>query len=239
MKVAQALRKKITDQGPDSLWSYADFGGLPFQAVAKSLSRLAKDGLIRRVRKGLYYYPKQTALGPSQPSASALLAKTVMRGADAPVFSGGTASFQNLGLTTQVPAHYTLLCGLASRTIRIGKVTARVCHRELAHLAGASQQDVWLLDAIRNLKHVPDSTPTDALMRIMGQLRAAPRSMKRLLRFAQGEPPRVRALLGAMAEQVGYGGPELGRLQKSLNPLTKFHIGVSSVLSNSQAWNIV
>ncbi|MCM2321804.1 MAG: DUF6088 family protein [Oligoflexia bacterium] len=239
MNTAQTVRNKITDQGPDSLWSYADFGGVPFQALAKALSRLVKDGLIQRVRKGIYYYPKKTALGASQPSASALLAKAMVRGGDTPVFSGGTASFQNLGLTTQVPAQYTVLSGAAPRTIRIGGVTARVRHRELGHLAGASQRDVWLLDAIRNLKHVPDSTPADALAKVMKQLKAGAQPVKKLLRFAQGEPPRVRALMGAMAEQIGYQGPELRKLRKSLNPLTKFYIGVGSVLPNAPAWNIV
>ena len=63
--------------------------------------------------------------------------------------------------------------------------------------------------------------------------------MKRLLRFAGGEPPRVRALLGAMAEQIGYHGAEVGRLRQSINPLTKFRMGLSSVLPNASAWNIV
>lgn len=238
MKVAASIRKRITDQGPDSLWSYADFAGLPFQAVAKSLSRLAKDGLVQRIRKGLYYYPKQTALGASQPSASALLAKTVMRGGNTLVFSGGTASFQNLGLTTQVPAQYTLFGSSSSRTVRIGKITARIHRRDLGHLTGATQQDVWCLDAIRNLKHVPDSTPADALKKIMRQFKTGAQPVKRLLRFAQGEPPRVRALIGAMAEQVGYRGPEIKKLRNSLNPLTKFRIGVALVLSNASAWNI-
>ncbi len=239
MKAAQTIRKRITDQGPDALWSYADFGGLPLQAVAKCLSRLAKEGLIKRVRKGLYYFPKQTALGLSQPSASSLLAKTVMRCGNRPVFSGGTASFQNLGLTTQIPAQYTILSGLAAKTVRVGGLTARVRHRELGHLTGASQLDVWCLDAIRNLKHVPDSTPADALIKIMKQFKTGAHPLKKLLRFAQGEPPRVRALMGAMAEQVGYRGPEIKKLRSSLNPLTKFHIGVASVLSNAAIWNIV
>lgn len=239
MKAAQAIRKRIVNRGPDSLWSFDDFVGLPSQAVAKSLSRLAKDGFLQRVRKGLYYYPKQTVLGSSQPSSSALLGKIIAHSGYGAVFSGGTASFQNLGVTTQVPAQYTLLASIAPRTIRIGKMKARIQRRNLQHLTGASQHDVWILDSIRNLRHVPDSTPDEALTKIMSDLRGSRSSLKKLLRFAQGEPPRVRAVMGAMAEHIGYRGMELGRLRKSLNPLTKFRVGISRVLPNALAWNIV
>jgi len=236
---AQTIRKRITDQGPDSLWNFDDFVTLPQHAVAKTLSRLAKEGLILRVRKGLYYYPKATALGLSQPGASALFAKAIKKSKDVTVYSGGTASFQNLGITTQIPAQYTILGELTSRKIQIGKMTARIQRRSLAHLGGASQEDVWVLDSIRNLKHVPDSTPAEAVAKILRNFHDAHRPMKKLLRFAQGEPPRVRAVLGAIAEQLGYRGPETRSLKKSLNPLTKFHIEITSVLSNAASWNIV
>ena len=134
------------------------------------MSRFAQEGLLLRVKKGLYYYPKVTALSLSRPSHSALLEKMIMQESDGPIFSGGTASFQNLGLTTQVPVHYTLISTQAPRTFQIGEMTAKVQRRDLAHLAGVSQHEMWLLDAIRNLKHVPDSTPSDALVKILDLL---------------------------------------------------------------------
>ncbi len=239
MRTAQTIRKRISDRGPDSLWTFDDFDGLTHYAVAKTLSRLAKYGFIRRVRKGLYYYPRMTALGLSRPGTSALLAKAIRRSNGDMIYSGGTASFQNLGITTQIPAHYTLLGNLAPRKIHIGEVTVRIRRRSFSHMAGVSQQDIWILDSIRNLKNVPDSTPTDAVTKIIGHLRTSGRSMKKLLRFAQSEPPRVRAVLGAIAEQMGYRGPETGMLKQSLNPLTKYHVDVASALPNATSWNIV
>ena len=251
MTAAYVIRKRITDQGPDSLWAFDDFSSLPQYAVAKALSRFTMEGLIQRVRKGLYYYPKQTALGPSHPGTSALLAKTFKKSKGMAVYSGGTASFQNLGITSQIPAQYTLLSDMVSRKMSIGSLTVRIQRRSLAHLGGATQEDIWILDSVRNLKHVPDSTPADAVAKIVNRLQDLMRSsgrskgasqgttVKRLLRFAQGEPPRVRAVLGAIAERIGYHGPEGGALKNSLNPLTKFHLGIKSVLPNTQSWNIV
>ena len=240
MRAAQAIRRRIQARGPDSLWTFNDFGGFPGYAVAQALSRLAKEGFIRRIRRGLYYYPKMTAMGPSKPSTALLLAKTIRRSKGGTIFAGGTASFQNLGITTQVPAQYTILGNLAPRTIQIGEVTVRIRQRSFGHLKGASQEDFWVLDSIRNLKHVPDSTPTNAVAKIVANLRTSGRSVqRRLLQFARGEPPRVRAVLGAIAERIGYRGPETEMLKKSLNPLTKYHLDVASALPNASAWNIV
>ncbi len=239
MTAAKSILKRITDRGPDSLWTFDDFADLPQFAVAQALSRLAKKGFLRRVRKGLYYHAKLTALGPSQPSASDVLAKTVGRRPGRQVYSGGTASFQNLGVTTQVPAQYTLIGDVSPRQIRIGGLSARLQRRPVAHLQGATQEDVWILDSLRNLKKVPDATAADAVRGVMTNLATSQRPLKKLLRFGQGEAPRVRAVLGAIAEQLGYRGPETRTLRKSLNPLSKFHLGITSVLPNARSWNIV
>lgn len=239
MRTTQAIRKRIQAKGPDSLWTIDDFQGSSRYAVAQALSRLAKGGIIRRIRRGLYYYPKMTALGASTPSTSALLAKTIRPAKGTVIFSGGTASFQNLGITTQIPAHYTLLGNVAPRTLKIGEVTVRIRRRPFDQLKGVCQEDIWVLDSIRNLNHVPDSTPADAVTKIITNLRRSDQTVQRLLRVARGEPPRVRAVMGAIAERIGCRGPATEMLRRSLNPLTKYRVGVSSVLPNASAWNIV
>jgi predicted transcriptional regulator of viral defense system len=56
-------------------WTLSDFRDLEL-TVAHALSRLNADGELQRVRKGLYFRPKMTAIGPSMPSASAAVAHT-------------------------------------------------------------------------------------------------------------------------------------------------------------------
>lgn len=238
MNVAKTIRSTISQQGADTLWSFADFSHLSQVPVAKALSRLAKEGFIQRIRKGIYYFPKSTALGLSRPSASALLEKTLGRKGDA-IFSGGTSSFQNLGVTTQVPAQYTLLAPGASRKVMVGNLKVTLRQRRFTNYADITQEDAWLLDAVRNIKHPPDSTPHDAALQVMKVLRARKRPLKKLLNIAMSEPPRVRAVLGAMAENIGYKGPEVGLLKKSLNRLTKFQTGFGKLFSNAASWGIV
>ena len=73
---AAAIRARV-ERGSERFWSYADFDDLPPSAVASTLSRLAREGSLRRVRKGLYYRPRPTVLGESQPTASAVAAQAL------------------------------------------------------------------------------------------------------------------------------------------------------------------
>ena len=52
----------------------------------------------------------------------------------------------------------------------------------------------------------------------------------RLLKAAGSEPPRVRAMLGAIGEQIGIGKTVLAQLKASLNPFSRFDFGMLSGL---------
>ena len=65
---AAAVRRRI-EAGGERLWRLADFDGMPFTAVAQTLSRLVRRGVIQRLGKGLYYRATPTAFGPSRPNA--------------------------------------------------------------------------------------------------------------------------------------------------------------------------
>ena len=70
---AETVRSRI-GRGGARLWKYSDFDDLPATAVAKALSRLAQEGALRRVAKGVYYHPEQTSFGPSMASSMAVAA---------------------------------------------------------------------------------------------------------------------------------------------------------------------
>jgi hypothetical protein len=59
---------------------------------------------------------------------------------------------------------------------------------------------------------------------------------ERLLKVADSEPPRARALLGAVGEQLGKKPAVLRRLRASLNPLSRFDFGLLSGLPRSREW---
>lgn len=58
----------------------------------------------------------------------------------------------------------------------------------------------------------------------------------RLAEVADTEPPRVRALLGALGEQLGGHPKVVSQLLDSLNPLSRFDFGLFTGLPNAKAW---
>jgi hypothetical protein len=62
-----------------------DFIGLSFPAVAQALSRLARQGQLRRLGKGLYYRPRETTFGPSLPNPAVIRALPLRQRAVFPI----------------------------------------------------------------------------------------------------------------------------------------------------------
>ena len=59
-----------------------------------------------------------------------------------------------------------------------------------------------------------------------------------MITYALLYPPRVRALLGAVLEEI-QSGLDLNPLKESLNPFTKFALGFNkSLLKTAPNWNI-
>ena len=59
---------------------------------------------------------------------------------------------------------------------------------------------------------------------------------ERLLKVAPSEPPRVRAMLGAIGEQLHKKRTSLESLRSSLNPLSRFDFGLLSGLVHASRW---
>ena len=85
------------ERGGERLWRFEDFRDVPVSAVAQALSRLARQGRLERLSKGVYYHARQTGLGKSLPNPAAIR-KLASRH---PVFPAGIAAANLLGFTTQ------------------------------------------------------------------------------------------------------------------------------------------
>ena len=56
------------------------------------------------------------------------------------------------------------------------------------------------------------------------------------MKVAKHEPPRVRAMLGALGEELGKEKKLLESLKSSLNPLTRFDFGILWTLKSARSW---
>ena len=101
--------------------------------------------------------------------------------------------------------------------------------------ADLSQTDAALLDFLRRGGKTSELAPAETVRRTLFLLSEKGR-FERLLRVADSEPPRVRAMLGALGEQLGKTAPALQRLRISLNPFSRFDFGLLAGLPHARSW---
>ncbi|MEO1168758.1 MAG: DUF6088 family protein [Pseudomonadota bacterium] len=98
-------------------------------AIDQALSRLAKDGKLRRIGRGFYDIPrKHPMLGrPAAPDIDAV-ADAIARRDNVTIVPNPLVSANRLGLTTAVPSKTDYLTDGASRTIDLDGRTLRLRH---------------------------------------------------------------------------------------------------------------
>ena len=108
-----------------------DFHGLGSgPAVRKALSRLVRQGAIRRVRRGLYELPRTGKL-LNQPLVASPdeLVRAWARKNGLRVVPSGAYAANLLGLSTQVPARIVYYTNGRTRTLKLGPYTVRLLNR--------------------------------------------------------------------------------------------------------------
>jgi hypothetical protein len=229
--VAKTVCERI-ESGGDRPWRLQDFAGLSMQAVAQALSRLARRGEITRLGKGLYYRARPTSFGPSLPSPTQLR-NLPIRGKR--LFPVGVAAAGVLGLTTQSPARIELATdGPSFPRLIVGKEALIHTRRPVAWRS-LSEVDAALLDFLRNRGMAGEFEEEETVRKLL-VLFDQPKRYESVLRVAPSEPPRVRAMLGAIGQKLGKPERLLARLREGLNSISKFNFGRLRALPHAAEW---
>lgn len=229
--VAGLVRSRI-ERGGERLWRFEDFRDLPFSAVAKALSRLVKAGLLERLSKGTYYRTRQTALGKSRPNPSDVQRLASRRKT---VFPSGVAAASLLGFTTQTAGRSDVATSALSLPRKLVGEDTVIHTRRPEIWSRLSETDAALLDLLRRGGRTSELSPEETIRRTLNLLSEKNR-FRRIFEVADTEPPRVRAMLGALGQEMRRPARELGRLRRSLNPLSRFDFGMFSALPTAKAW---
>jgi DNA-binding Lrp family transcriptional regulator len=229
-QVAKLVRQRI-EKGRERFWRLKDFQGLSSMAVAQALSRLRKSGYIERVRKGIYYRARQTAFGKSRPNPAKL--QKLITGKR--LFPSGIAAANLLGFTTQNPNKIEVSTHALSLPRQLIGHDAIIHTRRPKAWTNLQETDAALLDFFRQGGKSSELSPEETIHKTMKLLSEDGR-FERLLRVVAFEPPRVKAMLGALGEQLGKNPALLKRLRESLNPLSKFDFGHFTDLKTAAKW---
>ena len=235
------LLKRFQKLEPGKVVSYASLQRLGPSpgAVAAALTRLVQEGALERVAKGSYRLPLNGRFGKrpitDQQALQVLLKKT---GKPLSGYPTGTAAFNRLGLTTQVPREITIATPRPKRPQQVGNVQVR--YVKSAGQVRANEINVrQLLDALQQLKRLPDTDPKKALRQLRTSIKALPPTERQqLARLALRYNPGTRALAGAVLEALGD-EKMTRKLFRSLNPVTVYRfgdIGLTQVIRNK--WRI-
>ena len=102
----------------------ADFKGhLSAVAIRQTLSRLTKEGMLKRLAQGVYLYPQEDpALGTLYPSTDEI-AQAIAKRDKVRILPAGLYALNKLGLSTQVPMKVVYLTDGKPKTIKAGKRT--------------------------------------------------------------------------------------------------------------------
>jgi len=227
---------------PDgAVFDYAqlEIGSNQFVTAAQSLSRLTKKGVISRLSRGKYYKPQQSKFGNSRPRESAIVNALTVKQNKRIGYLTGLSVYNQLGLTSQVSNTLVIATASPLQPKKIEGYNVKYVRRTVSF----SEEDIpllQLLDALRDIKTIPDSNPDDSFNILKERIADLSKvKRERLISLALSFNPGTRALLGALIEN-NFKGISVSKLKHSINRLSVFETGVSSeVLPNKTSWNLI
>jgi hypothetical protein len=251
MNITQYITNSIARLPKGYIFTYADFidkvndigakrksRSIGKEAAIKALNRLAASGKIAKLSKGKFYKPEESSFGKLQPNRYQLVKDLLEEDGKITGYLTGYSIYTQLGLTTQL-----------SNIIQIGKNAIRPGFKRGEYkISFVLQKNIitkeniallQILDSIRYIKKIPDTTISAACKRLIEIIRELSKEDKiTLVRLALKYPPSARALLGALLEEIGNRSLT-EPLSQSLNPITTYNLtGAEKVLSSIDKWNI-
>lgn len=241
MTIAKKIRNEISALPKDYVFGIKDLccDASTRQAASRALQRMASQGEITKLSNGRYYKPRQTMFGELKPSPAQIAKEFLVKeGRIIGYLTGGNA-FSQLSLTTQISSEIQIGTKKYRRPLRRGdfKISFVVQPNDINE---ESIELLRILDCIRFIKEIPGTTANEACKRIAHIIRElSGKERKTLCEYALLYPPYVRALLGAIMENMGIEPEASEKLWQSLTGVSRYRIPISdTTLPNKAKWNI-
>ena len=241
MNISKEIRKKIVVFPDDYVFKASDFEmeSQNQSAVVKALNRMAATGEISKLSKGKFYKPRKTQFGELKPSAYQIAKDYIERDGKLIGYITGYSAYNALGLTTQISSYIQIGTNKSRRAVKRDKYTISFIMQQNT-ITKKNIEILRILDAIRFIREIPTTTPNEACIRLKEIIKDLNDEQKEMLvKCSLKYTNYVRALCGAILEDIGYDGNSLDSIRKSLNGVTNYHLPISeSILPNKQNWRI-
>lgn len=206
--------------------------------IRVKLGRMVNEGSLRKAGKGRFYRPKITIFGEVKPSQEEIV-KDLLWDGDTPTgYITGYTRWNQMGLTSQISGIIQIGINGVKRNLSRGEYSVRFV-KQPNEITVDNIRYLIILDAINNIRKIPDTTIVASVERLTGIMkRLGSDEIENMTELAMKYPARLRALLGAMLENMGYESSS-SLLYDTLNPLTSYdYPGLSAHLPNSLKWHI-
>lgn len=148
--IVAKIKKRIYSKDKGYVFTKSHFFDLGSRtAIAKALERLADAGLIRRLSRGLYEYPKQHPEFGILPVNYEQVAQALAGRDNLKIQPSGAYAANLLGLSDQVPAKVVFLTDGSHRKIQIGKRSIVLKRTTPKNMATAGKISGLVIQALR------------------------------------------------------------------------------------------
>jgi len=240
MNIAKKIEEKINSIEKGKTFTYKDLNikKEEYSAASKSIERLIKKEIIKRISTGVFYKPKQTVFGELKPDEEKLITPYLFKNSQRIAYITGLLLYNKMGLTTQIPKEISIASNKKRIYISKGNIKANAV-RSYVEVTDENYKFLELLDTLKDFKKIPDLNKKSAIGILTNKLLELDNNqIKELINIAIEYPPRVRAFLGALLENFGKKG-DLKILDDSLNPLSEYKLGLTkAILPTVEKWNI-
>ena len=143
----------ISQAKPEGAFVASDFSYIaPINTVRQCLSRLEKSQQIVRIMRGVYYQPAYSELLQEYEAPSPHhVAMALARNFGWTIAPSGAAALNMLGLSTQVPAHWSFVSDGPYRSFSFGNITIEFKHCSAKEISGMSAKTALVIQAIKAL----------------------------------------------------------------------------------------
>jgi hypothetical protein len=193
MTTASRIRHRVASARAGSFFRPDDFVGA-IGAIETALSRMAGQGKLTRVRRGLYWKGVDSRFGPGLPGARDVAIEVAGGKGNGP--TGWTASHV-LGLTTQVPPVADM--AVVGRHAPTAPSGVRFHTRANLDRLKLGFYEIALLEVLRDWPLTSDTDWPTLLTTVKELGDKGMINLERVVKNSRSEPPRVRNLVHSLA----------------------------------------
>ncbi len=240
MNIAKKIEEKIDNIESGKIFTYKNLNikKEEYSATSKSIERLIKKKIIKRISTGVFYKPKQTVFGELKPDEEKIITPYLFKNRKRIAYITGLLLYNKMGLTTQIPKEISIASNKKRIYISKGNIKAKAV-KSYVEVTNKNYKLLELLDALKDFKKIPDLNKKSAISILTNKISSLNnKQIKELIKIALEYPPRVRAFLGALLENIDK-NRDTKSLDDSLNPLSEYNLGLTKdILPTVEKWNI-